>query len=91
MSQRVARAIWGPSRSGTNRPPTPLGRDSLTYPVFAATDRRLLVVLVPVFVVIFIVLEAPVPTGDRNSGFRKFSQVKMELPLVPAETLSRCV
>ena len=35
-------------------PPTPFGRDSLTYPVFAATDRRLLVV----------VLEAPVLAED---------------------------
>ena len=47
-----------------NRPPTPLGRDSLTYPVFAASDRRLLVVLVPVFVVIIVFLEARMLTED---------------------------
>ena len=44
-------------------PPTPFGRDSLTYPLFTATDRRLLVVLVPVFVII-VFLEARVLTED---------------------------
>ena len=44
---------------------TPLGRDSLTYPVFAAMDRRLLVVLVPVVAV----LEARVLPEDLDGGF----------------------
>jgi hypothetical protein len=38
-----------------NRPPTPFGRDSLTYPAFAAVDRRLFV------------LEARVLTEDLGS------------------------
>ena len=42
-----------------NRPPTPFGMESLTYPVFAAVDRRLLA------------LEARVLAEDRGCGFRK--------------------
>ena len=49
MSQPEASYTLGP-QSPRNRtdPLTPLGRDSLTYPVFAATDRRLLVVIIVV-------------------------------------------
>jgi len=51
---------WGPSQSPRNRtdPPTPLGVGSLGYPVFTATGRRLLVVIV--------VVEATVLTEDRR-------------------------
>jgi len=35
VSQPVTRALWGPSRPGTEPPPTPSGRESLTYPAFA--------------------------------------------------------
>ena len=55
MNQLAASCTLGPQllRNRTD-PPTPFGRESLTYPVFAAVDRRLLVV----------VLEARVLTED---------------------------
>jgi len=62
-------------------PPTPLGRDSLTYPAFATVDRRLFVV----------VLKARVLTEDLGGGFGEFVQVKVEISLVFAEALSCCV
>ena len=59
-----------------NRPPTPVGRDSLTYPVFAASDRRLLV------------LKVRVPTEDLGGQFRKCVEVEVDLDGL-AETLGR--
>jgi len=65
VSQPEASCTRGaPVAQEPNRPPTPFGRDPLTYPVFAALDRRLLVVIVPVFVVIIVVLKARMLTED---------------------------
>ena len=43
MSQPVACTLGPQSLRNRTDPPTPLGREFLTYPVFAAVDRRLLV------------------------------------------------
>jgi len=59
VSQPEGCALVGPQppRNRTD-PPTPLGVGSLGYPVFTATGRRLLVVIV--------VVEATVLTEDRR-------------------------
>jgi len=77
VSQEVACALVGP-QSPRNRtdPPTPFGRDSLTYRVFAAEDRRLLVVIVPVFVVIIVVLEARVLAENLGGGGGEFVEIQ---------------
>ena len=85
MSQPGGLHSGAPVAQEPNRSPTPFGMESLTYPVFAATDRRLLVLPV----VIIVVLEARVLTEDLGGGFRKFIQVENQVPLVFAETLSR--
>ena len=50
-------------------PPTPFGRDSLTYPLFAAMNRRLLV------------LEAWVLAEDLGGQFRKCVQVEVVMEI----------
>ena len=54
----------------------------MTYPVFAATDRRLLVV----------VLEARVLTEDLGGGFRKFVEIQGKITFnVSEEQFGRSV
>ena len=62
-----------------NRPPTPLGRESLAYPVFAATDRRLLVVLVPVVVIAW---EAQMLIEDLSGRTQEIVAVEFEASLL---------
>ena len=66
----------GPSRPGAEPTRRPVWEGSLTYPVFAASDRRLLV------------LKVRVPTEDLGGQFRKCVEVEVDLDGL-AETLGR--
>ena len=69
MSQPEARALVGPSRPGAEPTPRPVWEGSLTYPVFAASDRRLLV------------LKVRVPTEDLGGQFRKCVEVEVVMEI----------